>query len=51
MFVYDEEPLVRILQAGGQLLAAYPRLVELDLNPIIARGESAVAVDTLVILG
>lgn len=47
----DEEPLVRILHAVSQLLAAYPRIAELDLNPVIACGSSAVAVDALMILG
>jgi acetyltransferase len=47
----DPEPLARILISVGQLLAACPRIAELDLNPVIARGERAVAVDTRVILG
>ncbi|MFQ5896991.1 MAG: acetate--CoA ligase family protein [Candidatus Methylomirabilia bacterium] len=47
----DEEPLVRILLAVGQLLALHPRITELDLNPVIARGKMATAVDALVILG
>ncbi|MBI4610179.1 MAG: acetate--CoA ligase family protein [Candidatus Rokubacteria bacterium] len=46
----DAEPLVRILVAVGQLLAAYPRIAELDLNPVIARGDRAVGVDALLIL-
>ena len=47
----DEGPLVKMLLALGQLLDACPRIVELDLNPVIARGRTAVAVDALVILG
>ena len=47
----DEGPLVRILLTLGRLLLAYPRIAELDLNPVIARGGSAVAVDALIILG
>lgn len=50
MSVCDEGPLVRILSTLGQLLSAYHRIAELDLNPVIACGESAVAVDALVIL-
>ncbi|MEK7878459.1 MAG: acetate--CoA ligase family protein, partial [candidate division NC10 bacterium] len=47
----DAGPLVRILLTLGRLLAACPRIAELDLNPVIARGGSAVAVDSLIILG
>ncbi|MFQ5828021.1 MAG: acetate--CoA ligase family protein [Candidatus Methylomirabilia bacterium] len=47
----DERPVVRILLAVGELLAACPRISELDLNPVIVRGERAVAVDNLIILG
>ena len=47
----DEGPLVKMLLALGQLLDACPRIVELDLNPVIARGRTAVAVHALVILG
>lgn len=47
----EEGPLVRILLTLGLLLVACPRIAELDLNPVIARGGSAVAVDSLIILG
>jgi len=46
----DERPLARILLTLGRLLAAYPRIAEMDLNPVIASGGSAVAVDALIIL-
>jgi hypothetical protein len=45
------EPVARAMVAVGALLAAYPRVVELDVNPLVVRGEEAVAVDVLVILG
>ncbi len=47
----DDGPLVKILLILGRLLDACPQIVEVDLNPVIARGATAVAVDTLVILG
>lgn len=46
----DPEPLVRILLAVGRLLTDHPRILELDLNPIIASGRRALAVDVLLIL-
>ncbi|HET7877075.1 MAG TPA: acetate--CoA ligase family protein, partial [Methylomirabilota bacterium] len=42
-------PIVRIVLAVSRLLADHPRIVELDLNPVIATGKRAVAVDALVI--
>jgi len=36
--------------AVGALLADYPRVGEVDVNPLIVRGGDAVAVDALVIL-
>ncbi len=46
----DPEPLVKTLLAVGHLLVEHPRIVELDLNPVIAVGTKALAVDALVIL-
>ncbi len=46
----SSEPVARALVAVGALLADYPRVTELDLNPVIARGAEAVAVDALLIL-
>jgi acyl-CoA synthetase (NDP forming) len=45
----EDAPLVRIVQALAALLAAAPRVVEVDLNPVIAAGARAVAVDALVL--
>lgn len=46
----DPVPLVRILLAVGRLLIDHPRIQELDLNPVIAAGKKALAVDALLIL-
>lgn len=47
----DDEPLLATLVAVGELLCAEPRVLEVDLNPVIAAGPRAVAVDALVIMG
>lgn len=47
----DPGPLVKILLGVGRLLADLPAVVELDLNPVIAAGRKALAVDALVIVG
>jgi acyl-CoA synthetase (NDP forming) len=47
----DDAPLVAIVTAVGALMCAEPRIREIDLNPVIAAGPSAVAVDALVIVG
>ena len=44
------EPVALALVAVGALLADYPRVGEVDVNPLIVRGGDAVAVDALVIL-
>jgi hypothetical protein len=41
--------LVRLIHAVAGLIAAEPRLVEIDVNPLIAAGDDVVAVDALVI--
>ncbi|MFZ1057611.1 MAG: acetate--CoA ligase family protein [Candidatus Rokuibacteriota bacterium] len=46
----DPEPLVKILLAVSRLLTDHPRIQELDLNPVIASGKKARAVDALLIL-
>ena len=46
----DPAPLVKILLAVSRLLTDHPRVVELDLNPVIASGRQALAVDALLIL-
>jgi len=47
----DVEPLVEAAVAVGELMLDQPRVLELDLNPVIATGASALAVDALVIVG
>jgi hypothetical protein len=47
----DDEPLLAALIAVGELLCAESRVLEVDLNPVIAAGPRAVAVDALVIVG
>ena len=44
------EPVALALVAIGALVADYPRVGEVDVNPLIVRGGDAVAVDALVIL-
>jgi acetyltransferase len=46
----DVEPLVDAALAVGELMLDAPRVLELDVNPVIAAGASAIAVDVLVIL-
>jgi acetyltransferase len=46
----DDGPLVSLLLALSELACAEPRIAEVDLNPVIAAGARAVAVDALVIL-
>ena len=41
--------LVRMIHTVAGLIAAEPRLVEIDVNPLIAAGDDVVAVDALVI--
>jgi acetyltransferase len=47
----EDAPLVGVLEAIGALLVAEPRILEVDVNPVIAAGTAAVAVDALVIVG
>ena len=42
--------LVRAIEAVAGLIAAEPRIVEIDVNPLIAAGADVVAVDALVIV-
>jgi len=46
----DPEPIVKILLAVSRLLTDHARIQELDLNPIIAAGKKALAVDALLVL-
>lgn len=47
----DPAPLMEILLAVSRLLTDHPRILELDLNPVIASGKNALAIDALLILG
>jgi hypothetical protein len=47
----DDAPLAAIVTAVSALMCAEPRVREIDLNPVIAAGPRAVAVDALVIVG
>lgn len=47
----EDEPLVAALIAVSELMCAEPRILEVDLNPVIAAGPGAVAVDALVFVG
>ncbi|HEV8439323.1 MAG TPA: acetate--CoA ligase family protein [Methylomirabilota bacterium] len=47
---WEAEPAARALVAVGSVLVNHPRIREIDVNPLIARGDEAVAVDALVIL-
>ena len=46
----DPGALARTIVAVAALIAAEPRIVEIDVNPLIAAGTDIVAVDALVIL-
>ncbi|MGH7318112.1 MAG: acetate--CoA ligase family protein [Candidatus Rokuibacteriota bacterium] len=45
-----ERPLTAVLTGVGDLLVNHPEIVELDLNPIIATSDAAIAVDVLMIV-
>lgn len=47
----EDDALVDALLGVGDLMLAEPRILEIDLNPIIAAGREAVAVDVLLIVG
>ena len=46
----DEAPLIGAIVAVGDLISTAPRVIEIDVNPVIAAGGRAVAVDAVVIL-
>jgi len=47
----DRVPLLSAIHAVAALIAAEPRLLEIDVNPLIAAGADVIAVDALVIAG
>jgi acetyltransferase len=47
----DEAPLIAAIVGIGELMAAAPRVIEVDVNPVIAAGASAIAVDAVIIMG
>jgi hypothetical protein len=47
----ERAPLVAAIRALAALMLAEPRLLEVDVNPLIAAGADVVAVDALVIVG
>lgn len=47
----DEAPLVEMLLGVGDLMVAEARVLEIDLNPVIAAGRRAGAVDVVLIAG
>jgi acyl-CoA synthetase (NDP forming) len=47
----EDAALVPVIEAIGSLLVAEPRILDVDLNPIIAAGRDAVAVDAVVTVG
>ena len=47
----DRRALVRMIHGVAGLVASEPRILEVDVNPLIADGAAIVAVDALVIVG
>jgi acetate---CoA ligase (ADP-forming) len=47
----DSAALVGVIEAIGSLIAAEPRITEIDVNPLIAAGADLIAVDVLVVAG
>jgi succinyl-CoA synthetase beta subunit len=46
----DRSTLVRLIHGVAALVAAEPRILEIDVNPLIADGATVIAVDALVIV-
>jgi hypothetical protein len=42
--------LTRILQTLGHIALLHPEIAEIDLNPIIIRGDEPVVADALIVL-
>jgi acetyltransferase len=47
----DHEALIDLLMTVSEVIAAYPEIREMDLNPVIAREKDLTVVDARVILG
>lgn len=47
----DTDILSRALMAVSQIALDHPEIAEIDINPLIIRGNKPVAVDGLVVLG
>ncbi len=46
----DRVALAKIIQAIGQMALDHPRIAEIDINPVLVRGNQPVAADALIIL-
>ena len=46
----EDPPLIEAIMGIGDLIATSPRVLEIDVNPIIAAGPNAIAVDAVIIL-
>lgn len=46
----EDPPLIEALVGIGDLIAGAPRVLEIDVNPIIAAGPHAIAVDAVIVL-
>ncbi len=44
-------PLLQAIVALGNLAAAHPEIVEIDVNPLLVRPDAVVALDALIVLG
>lgn len=51
MKAVDTESLCHSLMAVGQVALDHPEIAEIDVNPLIVRGDRPVAVDALIVLG
>jgi hypothetical protein len=47
----DREEIARIIVRLGEIGLAFPRIREIDINPLICGEEGAVAVDATIVLG
>jgi succinyl-CoA synthetase beta subunit len=47
----EDPALIEAIVGIGDLIATYPRVHEVDVNPIITAGPQAIAVDAVIILG